>query len=517
VIESETDTKGDIESLNKMSPKESISIKDKIRAFNLKKSPRSVSDFDYNQGGKPRATSAWDRKSMLKGNEEEEKKDDAIIGNYLDTIEREYPKTYYVGANDDSVGTNNDDYSVQSLREQLEQRINGNGHHGFDSDDDEDDDRSVRSLREMFEPPVNKQNGEIVSNLKARFEPKISRVARLSFTGTNNNLGLFEAREEIQGKGQAILGKIKPERNSRPPLQKETETDRRENVTINTDKGKTSKNATTSVNRRLSQWTKRRQIEDSTGNHSNPSYDMTPATEESTPEIRREIFRLSEDNDRKIPGSHWTSQGVRYEHEKVSHNNCAPKGLSTDFSEYSDAVTLDASICEVSYLSNPSAIRSKDSRDSRDTDRCSDASSSVFDNIANKAYAPISPLNTSRSIHAKSIFDEQGNEEVRKNSFVSSTANASKSNQGYISPITPTISSSQRQAISDSSPSQGNTNYERLLSHFHGLESSTRSSRSMDHPHQALESSSRSSRSLNNPNRAVDTSSRSDRLAKKSS
>jgi hypothetical protein len=534
VKESETDIKGDTESFNKMSPKESISIKDKIRAFNLKKSPRSVSEFDYNQGRKPLTTSARDRKSMLEGNtEEEEKKDDAGIGNYLDTIEREYLKTYYVGANDDSIETNNDDYSVQSLREQLEQRINGNGHHGFDGDDDEDDDRSVKSLREMFEPPVNKQNGEIVSNLKARFEPKISRVARLSFTGTKNNLGPFEAREEIQGdslesnwdreeKEHAIIGKTKPEKSFRPPLQKETETERRENVTINAAKGKTSKNATTPVNNRSSQWTKRRQIENSTGNHSNPSYDMAPATEESTPEIRREIFRLdnngrtsSEDHDQKIPGSHWTSQGVCYEHEKVSHNNYAPKGLSTDFSEYSDAVTLDASICEVSYLSNPSAIRSKDSRDSRDTDRCSDASSSVlFENFANKAYTPISPLNTSRSIHAKSpnsIFDEQGNAEVRNNTFVSSPANASKSNEGYISPITPTISISQRQATPDLSPSQGVVNYKRLLSHFHGLESSTRSSRSMDHPHQALESSSRSSRSLNNPNRATtDISTRSD-------
>ena len=36
----------------------------------------------------------------------------------------------------------------------------------------DDDDGGMRSLRQMFEPPVNKCNGEVVNNLKARFEPK---------------------------------------------------------------------------------------------------------------------------------------------------------------------------------------------------------------------------------------------------------------------------------------------------------------------------------------------------------
>merc|ERR1719162_2785700 len=137
---------------------------------------------------------------------------------------------------------------------------------------------------------------------------------------------------------------------------------------------------------------------------------MTPETEDlsSTPkndfkdddDNRDEIFRLdknghilSEDDNRKVPGSHWSTRGVRNEYDKSLQKRDA-KGLSSD-SDYSDAVTLDASICEVSFLSNPSTIRSKDSRDSRDTDRRADAISSVLsENLA-------SPLSSSRTMYTQ--------------------------------------------------------------------------------------------------------------------
>mmetsp|Transcript_36825 Transcript_36825/g.39922 ORF Transcript_36825/g.39922 Transcript_36825/m.39922 type:complete len:774 (+) Transcript_36825:686-3007(+) len=350
-------------------------------------------------------------------------------------------------------------------------------------------------------------------------------------------------------------------------------------------------------------------------------------------ETGNEIFRLDEngqisskDDNRKVPGFHWSTHGIRNECDK-SLQKSDTKGLSSD-SDYSDAVTLDASICEVSFLSNPSTIRSKDSRDSKDTDRRAD----VFSSVLSEHLA--SPLSSSRTMHTQPnewrrdiniaematspkssesipVFDEQGNKvegtihipnsnvndsklvveeqvncdavtenhskvsqeinqgvdsgrfidssgaytskfdaqysnridgcgheiyelssdpkatpnqetyhpsQARKDISVSFHANTSKSYQGYHttqaieSPISPPkVFSSQRQATIDTSQSQGILSFNETLSPFHQLESSTRSSRSIDYPHQVLESSSRSSRSMDNPNRASDISNRSSR------
>jgi hypothetical protein len=80
----------------------------------------------------------------------------------------------------------------------------------------------------------------------------------------------------------------------------------------------------------------------------------------------------SEDDKQRVPGSHWTSKGTRNVQGEMPKVN-DPKGASTD-SEYSDAVTLDASIAEVSLLTNPSPIRSKESKESKEGDVPSDAS-----------------------------------------------------------------------------------------------------------------------------------------------
>lgn len=181
-----------------------------------------------------------------------------------------------------------------------------------------------------------------------------------------------------------------------------------------------------SIHSRLNQWANRRQIEKNPALASQAredseeelmrfndierigSYDMTPVAEEQTrttlpvhnpaygiptnseivdgedkqgEENRKTIFRAennddskSEDEKERVPGSHWTTKGTLSGHGKMLQEDDR-KGASTD-SEYSEAVTLDASIAEVSLLTNPSAIRSKESKDSKD-DRQSDTSSSV--------------------------------------------------------------------------------------------------------------------------------------------
>ena len=124
-----------------------------------------------------------------------------------------------------------------------------------------------------------------------------------------------------------------------------------------------------SVHGRLSEWSKRRQLErnqvlanqedrkqesaeskHSTGTQSNPSYDLPPvmeglktqgtytATNERNIPVptRREIFRLdkhnqesSEDDNRRVPRSHLTTQGVRNDREKELQKN-ESKGSSSD-------------------------------------------------------------------------------------------------------------------------------------------------------------------------------------------
>jgi hypothetical protein len=82
-----------------------------------------------------------------------------------------------------------------------------------------------------------------------------------------------------------------------------------------------------------------------------------------------------------VPGSHWAISGNNNAQGKTLQRGDI-KGTSSD-SEYSDAVTLDASIADVSLLTNPSAIRTMGS----DMERRSDTSSSVFELLAHKSEA----------------------------------------------------------------------------------------------------------------------------------
>ena len=105
---------------------------------------------------------------------------------------------------------------------------------------------------------------------------------------------------------------------------------------------------------------------------------------------KKDIFRTSrerraesDDRNHNVPGSHWV-QGHRPEKNVVQK-------ASTE-TEYSDGVTLDLSIAEVSCLTNPSAIRSNESKDSKGMDRQSSSSSSVTELDAKKSDASSSQL-----------------------------------------------------------------------------------------------------------------------------
>jgi hypothetical protein len=111
-------------------------------------------------------------------------------------------------------------------------------------------------------------------------------------------------------------------------------------------------------------------------------------SEDPTGILRSSDFNddTSEDGAHMIPGSHWTTKGGANAQRKMPHPNDG-KGASSD-SDYSEAVTLDPSITEVSILTNPTAIRTKESKDSREADRLSDTSSSVFELVAKSEDSP---------------------------------------------------------------------------------------------------------------------------------
>ncbi|KAG7345537.1 hypothetical protein IV203_033068 [Nitzschia inconspicua] len=158
--------------------------------------------------------------------------------------------------------------------------------------------------------------------------------------------------------------------------------------------------ARNSVFSRFNQWAKERQSDskrslanqDNLGNENDSfpevsrtgSYDMADIREDDlSPNTDDLIAAVSDDEQRMVPGSHWTARDEANARRKMPQPGDI-KGASSE-SDYSEAVTLDASIAEVSLLTNPSPIRSKCSRDSRDAERNSDASSSVFELFAKKS------------------------------------------------------------------------------------------------------------------------------------
>mmetsp|Transcript_2575 Transcript_2575/g.6837 ORF Transcript_2575/g.6837 Transcript_2575/m.6837 type:complete len:1049 (-) Transcript_2575:121-3267(-) len=202
--------------------------------------------------------------------------------------------------------TTNDEFSVQSLREHFERQSADH-----ENDVEEDDDPSVRSLREMFEPASNKaRNGEAVSSLRARFEPKL-RASRLSFTTAQNDRG------------------------RRAPLFKP-------------------------MHSRLNDWS----VRHLSGRNPGPSprgaeskcWAETPYNSYRASHTRGEETDSSGRDDLvapRIPGSHpKPKEGTRNVKVHVHVHDLTKTNSSTD-SEFSDAVTLDPSYAEVSLLSNP--------------------------------------------------------------------------------------------------------------------------------------------------------------------
>jgi hypothetical protein len=116
------------------------------------------------------------------------------------------------------------------------------------------------------------------------------------------------------------------------------------------------------------------------------TYDVSPVSEGGrSPDTEVLIAAVSDDEQKMIPGFHWTTSDKSNVHRTMPERGDV-QGASSE-SDYSEAVTLDASIADVSLLTNPSAIRSKCSKESREADRLSDASSSLFELVAKKSEA----------------------------------------------------------------------------------------------------------------------------------
>ena len=97
---------------------------------------------------------------------------------------------------------------------------------------------------------------------------------------------------------------------------------------------------------------------------------------------RNDIFRSeSKAETPEPPGSHWTVQADKPRAKLPESKD--KRGLSTE-SEFSDGVTLDLSIADVSNITNPTAIRSKASKEA---DQQSSTSSSTEDIMAKKSEA----------------------------------------------------------------------------------------------------------------------------------
>jgi hypothetical protein len=509
-----------------VSPKDlQASIKNKIRAFNLKKSRSG-----YNSTGiQSHEKTSIDRKSSdaiqdsylrreehprgqrnLSKRTGEEKEEDGNAIERLDGHKEassvktmrnklEYKSLwaqYLVesGKNgDESVSSTHDDYSVQSLRKQLEQKISSS--QNDQPFDEEDDDRSVRSLRDMFEPSTKKQTGETINNLKARFERK-PKGSRLSFTKRTilPRKGIQEIEEsnlKTEGNGKEQI-REEPDSTERNEGTKKNEIDyaaeeksqyhERSNLK-DKDSPQVNKNVQTSpmfktVHNQLNDWSKRRQIERKSivmhpveerqnSNNSNSNIGGTPPCEltkgnEFVSE-QQQIFGVAEtrlsplkDNNRTVPGYHWTSQNARSDHEHLIQKKGTKE--SSSGSEYSDAVTLDPSFADVSALSNPSALMSPD------TDGNSDASSSIlFENLEHKAFD--GNRSTSNAELALPELNELGRETNNRRT------NSSNSNVTYRHSNVQNVTQSSSKTVMKSSQMQITEDFPRVVTPDSGYDS----------------------------------------------
>lgn len=373
-----------------------------------------------------------------------EVEDDSSVKSLRDKLEKRFSQRHAsLGLGREDGDTNDDNYSVESLRGKLEQRINDAQKVPNNVDDD---DGSVRSLRERFETPQSKNMGEHVSNLRAMFESKQSgrqsipvksmKLAdlygslKVSCESMPEMIPLSNPSSNRQTRNE-YLGEQLPDRaefdkqhvNTKtfpddagpitqaidsnewyhgiPGVDSEPEQRVTKVPELEAEKEQSGNRGTsrTSVLSRFNQWADDQQakiqsphqvqddllegskqasaMEDFESN-GNSFGGMSPNTEDL-------IAAVSDDERRLIPGSHWTTRGDQNGQGKMLQRGDI-NGASSE-SDYSEAVTLDASIAEVSLLTNPSPIRSKCSKDSREVDRNSDASSSVFELLAKKSEA----------------------------------------------------------------------------------------------------------------------------------
>jgi hypothetical protein len=584
-----------------VSPKDlQASIKNKIRAFNLKK-PRSGYNFtgiqsqdktsmdqtspNSNQDSYLRREGYSHGQRNISKRTGEEKKEDGnghkesfsvkIMTNKLERKSFWPEHLVESGNNDDESGsTTHDDFSVHSLRKQLEQKISST--QKDQSFDEDDDDRSVKSLRDRFEPSTKKQNGETINNLKARFERK-PKGARLSFTKrtTLPRKGIREIEEsnlKAEGNGKAFL----EEQIQEEPDSMEHNEGTRENEidyvieekwrnfqdkdSPHVNKSVQTKPMFKNVHDQLNGWSKRHQIEKKSivaypveerqnSNDSNSNIGGTPSQRVNTETsegnefvpTQQQVFgavetRLSplKDNNRTVPGYHWTSSDARSDQERRIQKKGTKE--SSPGSEYSDAVTLDPSFADVSNLSNPSALMSPD------TDGDSDASSSIlFEHLQHKAFDGNRSLSNSELALPK--LNELGRDanNIRANLSKSNVAyknstghnmtqsstttvivtpdsgfdsrirvdafnrvdNVKSHDQGYGTSVVRNdlVSGSQRSltpvrrnrySSADDLPNQGFATPNRSNRSHRDLESPNHSSRTMDAPYQSSEASSRS-------------------------
>lgn len=385
-----------------MSQKElTNSIKDKIRAFNLKKSPQT-----YNSTKKFPDEKKEDGYAVERFNGDKKTSSPTTQTKKLDRkpLWARYYAESLKNRNEDESESTNDDFSVESLKEQLEKRISKSQNNFADGDKD-DDDMSVKNLRDMFEPATKKQTGEAVNNLKARFEQK-PKTPRLSFT-KQARLQKNRSKREVDGDKFPKVP-YRSEWDSTEPevkemgekagdiqedplsfnwwkLQEQESPESDDSQDLQKDLiPKHAHNRWNAGPTRLQKEKKSIRI-DPVEQRSNINGSNIPSQHQVFGLIETRQAPLKDNN--KVPGSHWVSQRVGSDDEQIIQKKGTKE--SSSGSEYSEAVTLDPSLADVSNLSNPSALQSPE------TEQDESESSVLFENLNN--IAPYGELGHSNS------------------------------------------------------------------------------------------------------------------------
>ena len=385
-----------------MSQKElTNSIKGKIRAFNLKKAPQT-----YNSTKKFPDEKKEDGYAVERFNTDKKSTSPTTQTKKLDRkpLWARYYAENLKNRNEDESESTNDDFSVESLKEQLEKRIS-KSQNNFAGGDEDDDDMSVKNLRDMFEPATKKQTGEAVNNLKARFEPK-PKTPRLSFT-KQARLQKSLSRREVDGdkfpkvpyrsEWDSTEPEVKemgekagdaqedPQSFNWWKLQEKESPESDDSQDLQTDLiPKHAHNRWNAGSTRLQKEKKSIRM-DPVEQRWNSNGSNMPSQHQVFGLIETRQAPLKDNN--KVPGSHWVSQRVSSDDEQTIQKKGTKE--SSSGSEYSEAVTLDPSLADVSNLSNPSALQSPE------TEKDESESSVLFENLNN--IAPYGELGHSNS------------------------------------------------------------------------------------------------------------------------